>query len=97
MFVSSEYDHPSLRWPLSILGSTCSGHKAALAGGTTMHIDFVLPPADGNIIQGWETYQEKAEGAAMDYGFHIAVTKFDEEVGAQLVPFKCPPPCPCRA
>ncbi|KAL5720142.1 dihydropyrimidinase [Ranunculus cassubicifolius] len=56
-----------------------SGQAAALAGGTTMHIDFVIP-VNGSLSAGFEAYKEKAKGACMDYGFHMAITKWDEVV-----------------
>lgn len=37
-----------------------SGHAAALAGGTTMHIDFALP-VNHDLLAGWEEWQKKAE------------------------------------
>lgn len=33
-----------------------SGQSAALAGGTTMHIDFALP-TNGDLLQGFEDYK----------------------------------------
>ncbi|CAM8975581.1 unnamed protein product [Rhodiola kirilowii] len=47
-----------------------SGQKAALAGGTTMNMDFVMP-TNGSYIKGFETYSSQyAENAVTDYGFH---------------------------
>ncbi|CAH9100098.1 unnamed protein product [Cuscuta epithymum] len=56
-----------------------SGQAAALAGGTTMHIDFVIP-VKGSISAGFEAYVDKAKSSCMDYGFHVAITKWDETV-----------------
>ncbi|KAK6119816.1 hypothetical protein DH2020_046441 [Rehmannia glutinosa] len=60
-----------------------SGQAAALAGGTTMHIDFVIP-ANGSLSAGYEAYVKKAEKSAMDYGFHMAITKWDETVSREM-------------
>lgn len=60
-----------------------SGQAAALAGGTTMHIDFVIPD-DGSLTAGFDQYVEKAEKSVMDYGFHMAVTKWDETVSKDM-------------
>ncbi|VAH65114.1 unnamed protein product [Triticum turgidum subsp. durum] len=60
-----------------------SGHAAALAGGTTMHIDFVIP-VNGNLTAGLESYKHKAEKSAMDYGFHMAITKWNDEVSREM-------------
>ncbi|KAF5175426.1 Dihydropyrimidinase [Thalictrum thalictroides] len=60
-----------------------SGQAAALAGGTTMHIDFVIP-VDGSLSVGFEVYTEKAKRSCMDYGFHMAITKWDEIVARDM-------------
>ncbi|KAK1292249.1 hypothetical protein QJS10_CPB17g01662 [Acorus calamus] len=60
-----------------------SGQAAALAGGTTMHIDFVIP-VDGSLSAGFESYLKKAEKSVMDYGFHMAITKWDEDVSKDM-------------
>ena len=59
-----------------------SGHAAALAGGTTMHIDFALPI--GGMKAGYKEWREKGKLAAMDYGFHMAVTEWSDEVAADM-------------
>lgn len=59
--------------------------KAALCGGTTTLIDFVIPGRDESPIKAFETWQSKAEGLAChDFTFHQAVTKFDDKVAAEL-------------
>ncbi|CAM9003909.1 unnamed protein product [Rhodiola kirilowii] len=60
-----------------------SGQAAALAGGTTMHMDFVIP-INGNLSAGFEAYKEKAKISCMDYGFHMAVTKWDIDVSKDM-------------
>lgn len=50
-----------------------SGHSAAVAGGTTMHLDFALP-VDGNHVAGFEAWKLKAQRGCLDYGLHVAVT-----------------------
>lgn len=60
-----------------------SGQAAALAGGTTMHIDFIIP-ANGSLTAGFEAYEKKAKDSCMDYGFHMAITKWDEVVSEQM-------------
>ncbi|XP_019155574.1 PREDICTED: dihydropyrimidinase [Ipomoea nil] len=60
-----------------------SGQAAALAGGTTMHIDFVIP-VKGSLSAGFEAYVEKARKSCMDYGFHMAITKWDETVASDM-------------
>ncbi|KAK9273854.1 hypothetical protein L1049_018666 [Liquidambar formosana] len=60
-----------------------SGQAAALAGGTTMHIDFVIP-VNGSLSAGLEAYKDKAKKSCMDYGFHMAITKWDEIVSREM-------------
>lgn len=60
-----------------------SGQAAALAGGTTMHIDFVIP-VNGSPSAGFDAYVEKAKKSCMDYGFHMAITKWDEAVSREM-------------
>ncbi|RDY08648.1 Dihydropyrimidinase, partial [Mucuna pruriens] len=60
-----------------------SGQAAALAGGTTMHIDFVIP-LDGSLTEGFEAYEKKAKKSCMDYGFHMAITKWNEIVSREM-------------
>eukprot|EP00878_Enallax_costatus_P020282 GHUV01021433.1.p1 GENE.GHUV01021433.1~~GHUV01021433.1.p1 ORF type:complete len:434 (+),score=101.61 GHUV01021433.1:390-1691(+) len=62
---------------------SCSGQAAALAGGTTMHIDFALP-VNHNLMAGFKEWQRKAKRACADYGFHMAVTKWDEQVAEDM-------------
>ncbi|OAE23835.1 hypothetical protein AXG93_369s1290 [Marchantia polymorpha subsp. ruderalis] len=60
-----------------------TGQAAALAGGTTMHIDFALP-IDGDIAAGYESYVKKAEKSCMDYSFHMAVTTWNDNVAKDM-------------
>ncbi|KAL2612473.1 hypothetical protein R1flu_024165 [Riccia fluitans] len=60
-----------------------TGQAAALAGGTTMHIDFALP-IDGDLAAGYDSYVKKAEISCMDYGFHMAITTWNENVAKDM-------------
>lgn len=60
-----------------------TGQAAALAGGTTMHIDFVLP-VNGSLLAGFEAYEKKAKRSCMDYGFHMAITKWDGVISKEM-------------
>lgn len=58
-----------------------TGQRAAAFGGTTSHIDFAIQPKGGSLRAGVEAWHEKATGkAAIDYGFHIAITDLRPEV-----------------
>jgi dihydropyrimidinase len=57
-----------------------SGTKAALSGGTTMVVDFCIPSPGQSMLAAYQDWRRKAEGAACDYGFHMAVTWWDKQV-----------------
>lgn len=57
-----------------------SGTSAALAGGTTSIIDFVIPNPKQPLMEAYRIWRNWAEHAASDYGFHVAITWWDESV-----------------
>src|SRR6476469_9669797 len=57
-----------------------SGTSAALAGGTTMIIDFVIPAPKEPLMAAYQKWRGWAEKAAADYSFHVAVTWWDKSV-----------------
>lgn len=62
-----------------------TGHKAAAFGGTTCHIDFALQAKGETLAQGIQTWKSRAEAkAAIDYGFHIAVTDPTDQTIAEI-------------
>ena len=56
------------------------GTKAALSGGTTMVVDFCIPGPGQSLLAAYQDWRRKAEGAACDYGFHMAITRWDKQV-----------------
>ena len=51
-----------------------TGTRAAAWGGTTTLIDFAVQVFEEQVMDGYETWMEKAEGnCAIDYGFHMIV------------------------
>ena len=61
-----------------------SGTAAALAGGTTMIIDFVNPDPGVDLIEGWNQWRAWAEKSLTDYSFHVAVTWWNESVSEAM-------------
>ncbi len=62
-----------------------TGHKAAAFGGTTTVIDFVPQPEGAGLRAGVEAWHAKADGkAAVDFGFHMNITRFDRQVAAEI-------------
>lgn len=61
-----------------------TGHKAAAFGGTTTVMEFV-EDKDPDLLKNVKALREKAAPkAVIDYSFHINITKFDDQVAAQI-------------
>jgi len=74
-----------------------SGHKAAAFGGTTTAMDFVpmasalsresetsAVEAPGIFQHSVDLWMKKAEKAAIDYSFHMNLTRFDETIAKEI-------------
>ena len=62
-----------------------SGHKAAAFGGTTTVMDFVPQLPAGALRAGVEAWHAKADpNAAVDWGFHMNITRLDEDILAEI-------------
>ncbi len=76
---------PHTHMQLPFMGTVASedfftGTRAALAGGTTMIIDFVIPNPQQPLMEAYHQWRGWAEKACADYSFHVAVTWWDESV-----------------
>lgn len=60
------------------------GGRAALAGGTTTIIDFVIPRQGQSLLQAFNAWRDLARTATCDYSFHVAVTWFDASVAREM-------------
>ena len=60
-----------------------TGHKAAAFGGTTTVIDFV-PQEPGSLVENIHIWQAKAAKAAIDYSFHMNITRLNDQVKAEI-------------
>ena len=76
---------PHTHMQLPFMGTVASddfytGTAAGLAGGTTSIIDFVIPNPQQSLMEAYQTWRGWAEKASADYGFHVAITWWDESV-----------------
>nr|WP_321236416.1 dihydropyrimidinase [uncultured Psychroserpens sp.] len=63
-----------------------TGTRAALYGGTTMVIDFILQTQGDTLHNALKTWQQKSQGKAIgDYSYHMAVTDFNDDVAKEVV------------
>ena len=61
-----------------------TGTAAGLAGGTTSIIDFVIPNPQQPLLEAYHEWRGWAEKSAADYGFHVAITWWSEQVHADM-------------
>jgi dihydropyrimidinase len=61
-----------------------TGTAAALAGGTTTIMDFVIPDPKQPLLDAFYTWRGWAQKSAADYTFHVAVTWWDDSVHAAM-------------
>lgn len=76
---------PHTHMQLPFMGTVASedfytGTAAGLAGGNTSIIDFVIPAPQQPLMAAYNQWREWSEKSAADYGFHVAVTWWDESV-----------------
>lgn len=61
-----------------------SGSRAALRGGTTTVIDFACPNKGETLQYGLELWRKKAENCHCDYGFHMTIDDWNDQIEAEL-------------
>jgi dihydropyrimidinase len=61
-----------------------TGTRAALAGGTTTIMDFVIPAPGQSLLEAHAQWFHRAAKACCDYTFHVAVTWWDESVRDEM-------------
>ncbi len=62
-----------------------TGTRAALYGGTTTVIDFILQKQGNSLRAAFDEWSGRANGNAVgDYSFHMAVTDFNDSTKAEI-------------
>ncbi|MBB1485085.1 dihydropyrimidinase [Oceanospirillum sediminis] len=61
-----------------------TGTAAALAGGTTTIIDFVIPSPQQSLLEAYQQWRDWAEKAHSNYTFHVAITWWDDSVASEM-------------
>jgi dihydropyrimidinase len=57
-----------------------SGTRAALSGGTTMVVDFILPGQGQGLMDAATMWHNKSGRASCDYSYHMAITWWGQQV-----------------
>jgi dihydropyrimidinase len=85
---------PHTHFELELMGATSvddfyQGTKAAVAGGTTTIIDFVIPKGHESLLEAYERYRITAdEKVCCDYTLHVGVTSWNDKVRTSFCDFK---------
>lgn len=81
---------PHVHLDMPFMGTSSSdsyetGTRAALFGGTTMVIDFVLQKQGNSLQSALEEWKGRSNGNCVgDYSFHMAVTDFNDDTRGEI-------------
>jgi dihydropyrimidinase len=80
---------PHTHFELPFMGTVSAddfadGTAAALAGGTTMIIDFAIPAVGGSLLDALADWQAKAKKSVADFSFHMALTDPSDKVLGEI-------------
>ncbi|XP_049705474.2 dihydropyrimidinase isoform X2 [Helicoverpa armigera] len=81
---------PHTHFELEMMGAKSAddfykGTRAAIAGGTTCVIDFVLPQKGQSLLEAYNNWREKADNkVCCDYALHVGVTWWSPAVKKEM-------------
>lgn len=80
---------PHTHMQMEVMGTVTSesfesGTSAALAGGTTMIMDFAIPDPRQNLLEVFDEWRHRASDSVADYACHAAITWWDDSVAADM-------------
>lgn len=61
-----------------------TGTRAGIAGGTTTIVDFIVPNKGQSLLEAHGIWKERAQKACADYGFHMCLTWYSDQVKAEM-------------
>jgi len=61
-----------------------TGTKAAVFGGTTTIIDFIIPQKGKSLLEAFTAWKDKAKKAVADYGFHMAIVEYNDKIDKEI-------------
>ena len=79
--------HTHLEMPF--MGTTTAddyaiGTRAALAGGTTMVVDFCIPSHGQKLMEAWADWDRRSATAATDYAYHMCIVSWSDAIRAEM-------------
>ncbi len=79
--------HTHLEMPF--MGTTtaddyASGTRAALAGGTTMVVDFCIPSHGQKLMDAWADWDRRSATAATDYAYHMCIIGWSDAIRIEM-------------
>jgi len=84
---------PHVHLDMPFMGTSSSddyetGTRAALFGGTTMVMDFILQTQGDTLKNALKIWQKKSENKALaDYSYHMAVTDYNKKTEKEVIEF----------
>jgi len=79
--------HTHLEMPF--MGTTTAddyetGTKAALAGGTTMVVDFCIPNHGQKLLDAWADWDRRSATARTDYAYHMCIVSWSDSIREEM-------------